>query len=470
MNRLIKHNILLILVVSLSVIAACVLLVWIAMEHSEMSGYMKETDTLRTKIKELIEKTPAPVEGNKAPIQFNTRLYARAADELEKHFGHPLQDALVKFIETIRLREPRDGKNTITLEQFRQEFREGWGNGERNNAQQGLFYKEFQRKFVNWADAMREFSNVAKTVTLEPISEFTIDDIFRSALGLERMLPDEGQAETVSRFVMDYRSKLMETLGNKVTVSPQAANFSFDIASFDKENTGGTPAPGGFGGFGGFGGGEAAASSGVTVADYTLIAKHLDVIGEIMQHLLSSGVKELTMFRKRSLAGETVGSYLVFHYSFEVVGTMESIRKLVKSLDEGFRKNRLFVVRSVFLYAMSDPARELFEPEALTGESEDDNTRVRARQGRGRRGQVMNPMMQPGMMGPGMVAPGAFGGVQESEEEMRAREAAELQARIEREKKLPMNERTGYGKVIIGGDKSVRALIDVDYVMQNTTN
>ena len=117
-----------------------------------------------------------------------------------------------------------------------------------SNIEQGqIKIPQFQRKFVNWADAMREFSNVAKTVTLEPISEFTIDDIFRSALGLERMLPDEGQAETVSRFVMDYRSKLMETLGNKVTVSPQAANFSFDIASFDKENTGGTPAPGGFG-------------------------------------------------------------------------------------------------------------------------------------------------------------------------------------------------------------------------------
>ena len=53
MNRFLKKNLILILVISVSFIAVCVLLVWTALEHSEMSKYSNEVSSLREKIQEL---------------------------------------------------------------------------------------------------------------------------------------------------------------------------------------------------------------------------------------------------------------------------------------------------------------------------------------------------------------------------------------------------------------------------------
>ena len=79
MKRFVKNNLVLIVVLSLSFIAAVVLLVWTALEHSEMSRYAAQLTKLRSDIKVLIDKTPAPVKENIPLIEVDQKSYAKAA-------------------------------------------------------------------------------------------------------------------------------------------------------------------------------------------------------------------------------------------------------------------------------------------------------------------------------------------------------------------------------------------------------
>ena len=57
MKRIIKNNLVLIVVLGLSLIATIGLLVWTAMEYIQMSRYIAQTEQLRSDIANLIKKT-----------------------------------------------------------------------------------------------------------------------------------------------------------------------------------------------------------------------------------------------------------------------------------------------------------------------------------------------------------------------------------------------------------------------------
>lgn len=63
MKRFVKNNLVLIVVLSLSFIAAVVLLVWTALEHSEMSRYAAQLTKLRSDIKVLIDQDAGSGQG-----------------------------------------------------------------------------------------------------------------------------------------------------------------------------------------------------------------------------------------------------------------------------------------------------------------------------------------------------------------------------------------------------------------------
>ena len=74
MKRIIKNNLVLIVVLGLSLIATIGLLVWTAMEYIQMSRYIAQTEQLRSDIANLIKKTPAPVDGNVPLIETDIKL------------------------------------------------------------------------------------------------------------------------------------------------------------------------------------------------------------------------------------------------------------------------------------------------------------------------------------------------------------------------------------------------------------
>ena len=132
------------------------------------------------------------------------------------------------------------------------------------------------------------------------------------------------------------------------------------------------------------------------------IVRNWQVIGDLATRIAKSGVNALYSFYIRNMASERVGDYVIYHYTFGVSGDLNKIRAFVKALHEATREHRMYIVRSVFLYADSDGAQNVFqeraaEAERLRLELEGLNTGTDAASG-----------MPPEMGGPGMM-PGMRG-------------------------------------------------------------
>lgn len=436
MNRFVKNNLVLIIVLGISLVVTIGLLVWTTMQYLQMWQYITQTENLREEIANLIKKTPAPVEGNIPLIETDKKLYERVAEQIRKPFGHPLQPALDQFISVLR----RTNGEEVSLEKFKEEFIAEWTKSD-VFAQQEMNYKLFQRNnFRNWDEAMQAFRSVAEKATAEPINEGNIDEIFRSSLGVQRKLG--GKPENLLLMMTNFRDGMLALTKDKIQFdSEEATYFSF---SFTDIGTGVAPtsdgAPGG-------------SSSGYLLEDYPMIAQHWEILSDIVKRSTESGIQSFVSFRKRGIQPEKTGSFDVFHYSIEMTGTMESIRKFVGILDQAYHDNRVYVVRSVFLYQLEDDALPLVNPEVAAAKEATEEQQRSSRE-----------MYQPRRGG----RRGSFR-TQESDEERLARENAERQAReiAEREKSLPYYHRSGYGVPVVGRNGLCRAIIDVEYIMES---
>lgn len=431
MKRIIKNNLVLIVVLGGCLVITIGLLVWTAMEYIQMSNYIAQTGQLRSDIATLIKKTPAPVEGNIPLIKTDTTLYAGAADKLRRRFGHPFLPALEQFISILRL---TDGER-ISLAKFREDFMTEWSKGDRT-AQKYSDYKSFQRRFRNWPEAMQAFRSAAEKVTTEPITDNSIDEVFLGALGIPRQF--DARPENLQRFMAEYRRRLLEITRDKVFFeTPEAANFSFTIA--------GTT-------------GTAAGQTAYLAENYPMIAQHWEILGDIVKRATDSGINSFVSFRKRAIVPEKVGGFDVFHYSIEITGTMASIRKFVSLLDQAFLDNRVYVVRSIFLYQDDDGARKLLTPNAILP--------VLLPGMAGRADDFSNPEFGRRRRRPGLPNFRPEGDANAAT--LAAREEAERKAKAEEEEKmLPYHRRSAYGEKLIGKSDLCRAIIDVEYIMES---
>ncbi len=430
MKRIVKNNLVLIVVLGISLIVTIGLLVWTALDYIQMARYINQTAKLRAEIAQLIKKTPAPVEGNIQLIENDTTLYAAAGKKLRRHFGHPFQPALDAFFETLRL---ADGK-AIKPKKFSEEFFEEWNRSERM-AQKNIDYKQFQRRFSNWPAAMKRFREEAVKITTEPITDLNIDEIFLSSIGVPRQF--DGKPENLQRFMVEYRQRLLNITRDKVLFdTPEAENFSFSIS-----NLASTFGAGMGGEAGGLGGGE----GGSPMDEFPVMARQWEILGDIVKRATASGIHSFVSFHKRPM--EKVGDYEVFHYSIEVSGTLASIRTLVANLDKASAENRVYVVRAINLYLEEDGAKKLLAPDELNLTDAAGQVAPQPRNIRGRNRQLD--------MGGGDAA--AIAAQLEAE---RAKQEA-------LEKALPYHRRSKYGEVLIGNGKFFRAIIDVQYIMES---
>ncbi len=434
MNRFVKNNLILLAVISLSVIVALGLLVMTIIEHAQMRNYSQQVTKLRDDIKNLVSKKPAPVDGNKPLIQEDITNYTKAAKAMERKFEDPLLPAMRKFISVVRYKNPETKQEEkVTLKKFKELFFESWNKvSDDQIAQKGIIYKQFQRNFPNWVQAMAEFRNEVSNATTEPITDQSIDEIFLGLVGVPRTM--QGKPELLQQFMNGYRNKLLDLLANgKVNVSSvEATDFTFTQQDEIQSD------------------------------QYPEVVRNWDIMGDIVTKIVEAQLSGLNSFHKRSINGESVGDYQVYNFTFEVEGSIENIRKLVALLDQAYMKgNRVYVVRGIFLYSKEDTAKLLFQPENPEGndasgtiaksenrDEEDQDRPVRGR--RSRRRQMMREEEERRS---------------EPNEEQRRKAEEERRLAEEADKRKPFHERRGYGTILVGANRDCQAQITVEYVV-----
>lgn len=475
MNKFTKKNFMLVAVLVGSGVLAAALLIAAGIVWLDLLQRIGDTKAAREKVEKLTKAKPAPGDENERRIKHDIVIFQKAAKELRKAFGSPLEPAVEAFIkelqppyakqltdeqhERFRIHPANEDEMSqeqirnlktrkLSVEDFRGLFQEAFENnpGSRDENQrqllstQNFFIMVFRRKFPNWNSALAKFVEKAKTLTHEPIGRSNDVALLLTAMGFPRAIPNE---QEFIRHMESYRAALIQKAeAGKLEFMPAVANFMLNGSTNNS--------------------GEFNMSGGFAPADIREIFFHWDVLGDFVSLLCKSGVRTFHDLRARNFSetleegrklgtySETVGSYKLYHYSLEISGTLKSIRDFCTNLDNSYKNGRPYVVRAVTLYAEENGAGLLMGQMQLDkkdGANQDENNEnYGGRRGRrGRRRQVVE--------------------VAESEKEQQV-DPDELRAQEEaRIKALPVHERPGYGAVLVGNGELFRAIIDVDYII-----
>ena len=479
MNRFVKHNMLLIAVFAVSGVVAVALMIFALIEYVQMASAIGKIDKLRGEIEAIGKQTPRPVDENKPRIENDIKLYEKSAAELRAHFGRPMQPAVDAFIAAIQpekkpAKKPAEGEEApeepepLTEATFIAKFKEGWDAiPPTQYAQQNYFLdSKFRPNYPNWRKGTEAFAAAAKAHTFEKITDDNVDEILLSAMGIPRRL--QGRSEDLQQIFNELRERVNEMLDGKIILSEEANRFGFPSDS----------------------------AATYARADYPILLDHMNIVYDMLARLKDPKdpkdpkeplLKIIHSIRIRNTAGspdaggeggggvggeggsawsgsiETLGSFRTYHYTLIVSGPMEAIRDVAVKLANAYKDRRIYIVRSVFLYAEENRAASLFAPteanesENNTGESKPETPAPTV--GRRRRGRSQ------------VVEQPAGGGQQEESADAAAKkkreEAERMKAFLERQKSLPVHERYGYGEILIGGERDFRAVIDIDYVELN---
>ena len=466
-NRFVKNNFWLLVVVSVCSVAALGLLIFTLIEYVRMYGYITKVEDLRGQIEKIIRQRPAPVDGNKPLLRQDIDLYSKVASELRLHFGHPMQPALDKFFAVLKVNKNAFGEDTpekIDQKRFLDEFHKAWDPIDQHDYPRQKYFlnSEFQPKFANWSQAQAEFIKEAQPYTLEPLTSDNADEVLLSALGIPRRLA--GENDRLVRVMNEVREQLIKELGDKVQLAIGASDMGFGEAGSGSRQ-------------------DPAVGSGFAPDDFPVVLEHLGIVSDMLRRLKDSGIKTVydVRIRRGEAAGgenneqqdrpsgyqnsvETAGAYRVFHYQLEVSGSLESIRKMVKILDNAYGDRRVYIVKSIFLYAEENGAAGLF---AMAGEENNAESGVKSataepqpqqplRRGRGRSRSRRNA--------PDMMENEVREAQSDVEMERKRKQEEALRRYQEQQARLPYDKRDGYGDVLIGGGDTFRALVDVEYV------
>ncbi len=470
-NRFVKNNIGLLAVTTICSLVALVVLIFVIIEGIEMSKNSAKVKAMRDEIQKIIKQNPAPVEGNKPLLEQDIAVYRRAAAELQAHFGHPLEPALTEFFKTLKIRKDREMwkeefgdepvPDQLTRQRFVEIFRKKWDGIEATNyAKQRYEFNEFRRSFLNWPEAQAAFIRTAQPCMVEPLNGDNADEVLMSALGFPRRM--DGDARKLKTVFDNTREQLFKDLNDQIQIAPSAIGLGFGLGGGDNLAPGGTE------------------TLNFNVEDYPVIARHLDIVSDMVRRLRTSGIKYVYDIRIRRGGGdggnaeggdaggsgarfnetfENSNGYDISHYQIEVSGPMAGIRKLTELLDRAYPDRRVYIVRSVFLYAEENGADRIFS--GVDKEEEAGGNLAPAapapvqpvQRRRRRRGPEANEDNT----------------VQSDSDGDRMRRLEEARRRYrERQARLPYEKRDGYGEVLVGTGETFRAVIDIDYVAQSS--
>ena len=479
MNRFVKDNLVLFIVMGGMTIGALILLALAVLGHARMFRYHAEAEELRNQIGQLVAQKPAPVEGNVAPMRNAIDFYKEKTEELLPHFGQIREPALNVFIKTLG----------VDKQKFLETFRAAWESDEDRKAPGGRrrFYERFSQglsgennwaaelnltptaRAERWLEALAAFRAEYQKLTVEVIDESNQNEVLLSVLGVPRNF--DGDPELcMQRFIVPLAQRLQEICAKppltaaeeqihaarKKKAAEKGEEDDFILNKVELLNDAGS-----------FGFNLKLNPRAERIVD---IVKNGEVVGDLVRRIATAKVGSINSFiiRQNNYAGEKVGRYVIYHYTFSVTGDIAKVRNLVQMLNNAAAEKRMYIVRSIFLYADSDGAGRLMQDrkDALArlqeeldaaGAAESNNNNASSGMPRetGRRRRANAMPMDPGM--PGM--PGMMDGPDGKKVQVKTAE----QIRKE-ELAKPYDKREGYGKLLFGGSSICEAVFDVEYV------
>ena len=414
MNRFVRNNIFLIVACAVACAAAGVLLVFSIIRYTEMARCIAEIEQFRQQIIDLGKKKPAPVDENKPLIKKDIKLYGKLADEIESYFKPGNRAVAERFVsilnEGIAKKEEK-----LTSEKFVQEFREIWSK-DLPAAERDMQFSNFKDRFPNWNSAVAAVMPEFQKLTTEPLDEDATVELIFSALGVPQTMRED--PDNMLKFIKKYQAELVKMMSN---IAFDNSKTRVDWFGFEADPT----------------------AASITQkyknpqSHYPALAKVWDIYGDVVKRIVSCkktikdekgnvipwsreaenrltrGKVKFTIegdkietfagiFLRAAMApdtnaetaanavlGDERGSLQVYRLRLQVSGSLTGIRQLVKAFDEAYKERRIYVIRSIALFAVRDGADEIFrkiagEYNTTTEQNTGDKTEPAVQKSRGR--------------------------------------------------------------------------------------
>lgn len=506
-SSIIKKNLPLFVVIFAAGAVSLVLLVFVIIQIVELREYQDKSNKALKDGEQLVRSSSvSPGSGNESLIKADIEIAVKAGDGLQKQFRNPLQAALDEFFKVLqppvsrRLSEsqieaykvPGTGEEITEGDKTRkvplkirrltqQEFVEFF-NAEFDKYCENKYDEDRKRNDIttlnnfkrtlylyfpegNFENAMNAFVAKAKTLTSETIGEHNQEALLLYALGMTRRVSydPKRQAQNIDSIIETIRKNALDK------------NLKFDEEAL-------------------FFGGKSSdrygdRESGLNAEDYQISLIHWDIIGDIFKRIgavqaasVASGaakgadntevqngdiwklsrivprVSDSTEDNERggfnfanSFVRSDSGKFLIYHYTLEFYASMDGVRKVLQELDQAYKEDRTYIVRSVCLYANDQsPARimgQIDDSAVMKQPESDESVRrrepVRRRRSRRSRRQAVEQTPE----------------ITQNDDAVQHGEA---------DAHLPVHERRNYGLPLIGNvepNTECRVFLDVDYVV-----
>lgn len=547
MNNKLKKNLVMIAALSAAGLVALLLLIYMLILFFDWSTYSARTKAARDEVQALVRKTPAPGRENEERIKKHIEFYQLKSKDMVDSFKSPLRPAVDAFLaelpaplakaltdeEKEYYKKPGTGIEgdeetkavplqirKLSYDDFRKFFNERFDNfcNQRNYTEDkdrfslttlSLFRSECVNLFPagGWKRALDKFVEKVKPLTNEPVNEADPLPLLLVGFGMPRRV--SADQTILARHVDDIIEQKIIPMAEKgnLELGPDALKFI----------------------------GGSTETKGVAAKDYPMAYFHWEVFGDIVHRLTKGKAVSLQEVILRTAGEEVVdemggslnsgklnlensfeqdGSYRLYHYTIVFTGNMSVIREVLRTFDNAWKENRMYVVRGISLYAGSNGAAKVMEQRTVESANAASAREPQSTERTGSRRRRRRAVQQE-EQAPETAA--------ETKTQMSEKEARESHYRVimkrkqkaaeengensgeangennnpvddkineflhvrssadtgshsdkekeeffaELEKRLAPHERFGYGKALIGGEKDDDCLVylDVDYVV-----
>lgn len=322
--EIVKKNMLLVIVLSVSIVASIVLLVLVIKKHQVIKQYQDKVSENREKIKKLIEDRDAPVKENLINIEADTSKIQKKVEEIHLIFGRPYRKAIQAFAESLGVDE---------LELYRS-WNKIYAKEQKTSRAPQIFIKfiaTFPEEKVE--EAKKAFTETFEKHSVEPFDN--IDDLIIEGLGSSRDITPEA---------CKYYMSNMEAALNDLLTNPKIGK-GVSIACEDKSIF------------------QVYSTRSMPVHEQIpYIMKHYKLLEDVIFRLKECGIMNIKSLSKvTELEGNQDKGYLYLTYRIEIIGGQDSVRDFINSLYGAYVDNRVYILKNIKMEKIVDEVKDLKE-------------------------------------------------------------------------------------------------------------
>ncbi|HRU00505.1 MAG TPA: hypothetical protein P5239_02250 [Victivallales bacterium] len=339
MKDFLKKNIVLFVILILSFLFFVTLAVMAFFEWGKVKKYQGNLIELREKVQKLNEQRPYPIKEKLDNINNDVDFLSQKLTEINLLFGKPYQTALNEFIKT--LENDQEGKKIKVniLTEWREYFKKNFKKNEQpEKILKDFLLKRFSEEKVN--QALKNFVAIAKTNTLEDINEnnqyvFLLDAMF---------VPRTLSPDACKVYMLKMEEELFRFVKSNENGQPISVDEKSNVFKVYEDPTKLPP-----------------------VDFIPNIIRHYSLIEDLVKRMKVAGIDSIkTLQKENGLEGSIDGNYLIFVYKLELNASSNAVRKLIDSMLEAYKDNRIYVVKSMTLTKAFDEVKSKSPEEKTT--------------------------------------------------------------------------------------------------------